>query len=495
MMSQYVPPERACLHRACIWNQGHLQVPCHLQTLSPPCSDCDVDFPSTSNSSGPIIQTPILSVKNNSFHADAISIISTSPTKAFSWAAIPPDLHHYFTIPYGKSVIDLAGIEFQLHTICAHLCCQPRLVVSDNILDGEATVAIIWNLLLSEASGIEQTLQLWTSGKLYNAVQVRHGDGSWTFPPWVLTIWNNFVEIYNSIAVWPQVMEGLKASGDVETLEHLRTLCWDGSCLIPDAFLKSISCLGTRRWLNDEAMAILVYMLNVHLSEKKSRILLCLGSNFIWCAWQFFKSDGVWLRRKWISRLYEEFKGGSLEWLGLAVNVMLGGSPHEQGNHWIGIVIDAPKSTIYIGDSQQNLPDNQVIDMLQWFLKGAFPQDFTIWTLKCSVQPGNWSCGEYSVNIVTHHFNPEQYPLPGPELADAIEHWIHLFKAALKPIWELAGWPTFLLYLSTIDAFVTQDMTGLNSSLKTENVLNNDWDCCLALSDHMWPLYSIQKGE
>ena len=278
------------------------------QAPSPSCSDCDVDLPSTGNSHGPIIQTATLPVKDNSFHADAISIASTSPTKAFPWAAIPPHLQHYFTIPYGKSVIDLAGVEFQLRTICACLCCQPRLVVSDNILDREAAVAIIWNLPLSGASGIEQTLQQWTSGKLYNAVQVRHGDGSWTFPPWVLTIWNNFVEIYNSITIWPQVVEGLRTRGDVETLEHLRTLHWAGSCLISNASLMSIGHLGTRRWLNDEAIAILVYMLNVHLSEKKSRMLSCLGSNFIWCAWQSFQSNGVWLRRNWISRLYDGFK-------------------------------------------------------------------------------------------------------------------------------------------------------------------------------------------
>ena len=44
---------------------------------------------------------------------------------------------------------------------------------------------------------------------------------------------------------------------------------------------------------------------------------------------------------------------------------MLRGSPHKRESHWIGVVLDAPKSTIYIGDSQQNLPDNQVINMLQ----------------------------------------------------------------------------------------------------------------------------------
>ena len=54
-----------------------------LQTPSPPCSDCDVDLPSTGNSHGPIIQTPTLPVKDNSFHADTISVASTSPTKAF----------------------------------------------------------------------------------------------------------------------------------------------------------------------------------------------------------------------------------------------------------------------------------------------------------------------------------------------------------------------------------------------------------------------------
>jgi len=101
---------------------------------------------------------------------------------------------------------------------------------------------------------------------------------------------------------------------------------------------------------------------------------------------------------------------------------MVWGGLHERENHWIGIVIDAPKSTIYIGNSQQNLPDEQVINMLQWFLKGAFPQDFAIRTLKCSIQPRNWSCGEYSVNMVTHHFDPVQYPLPGPKLVDATAH-------------------------------------------------------------------------
>jgi len=130
-----------------------------LQALPPPCSDCDVDLPSTGNSCGPIIQTPTLPVKDNSFHADAISVVLTFPTKAFSWAAISPNLQHYFTIPYRKSVIDPAGIEFHPCTICACPCCQPRLVVSDNILDREATIAIIWNLPLPGASGIEWMLQ------------------------------------------------------------------------------------------------------------------------------------------------------------------------------------------------------------------------------------------------------------------------------------------------------------------------------------------------
>jgi len=65
-----------------------------LQAPSSPCSDCDVDLPSTGNSHGPIIPTPTLPVKDNSFHADAISVVSTSPTKAFPWAAIPSDLQH-----------------------------------------------------------------------------------------------------------------------------------------------------------------------------------------------------------------------------------------------------------------------------------------------------------------------------------------------------------------------------------------------------------------
>ena len=123
---------------------------------------------------------------------------------------------------------------------------------------------------------------------------------------------------------------------------------------------------------------------------------------------------------------------------------MAGGGPHEKGNYWIGVIIDAPRSMIYLGDSQEYAPDNWVIKMIRWFMQGVFQQDFSIHTLESSVQPGNWSCGEYSINIVAHHFLPETYPLPGSQDVDASDHQTHLFKAALKVIWELVCLHIFL---------------------------------------------------
>jgi hypothetical protein len=349
-------------------------------------------------------------------------------------------------IPYGKSVLDLADVGFQPRPICTKRCCQPRLILAELVHDGEAAVAILPNLPLPGRSGIDRTLQRWTSGTRYNAVEIRHGDGRWVFAPWVLTVWNEFVPIYSSLTLWHKVVQDLKAQGDVSTLQDLKAVCWNGNCTIPDASLDGVARLGTQHWLNDDSMAVLIHMVNLHLKDTNSRMLSTLRSNSIRQSWQAFKKTGTQTPKKWVTRLYHEFLDGRLELLGFCINVMAGGAPHEKGNHWIGAIVDAPRSMIFLSDSLHNAPDNRVIDMITWFVQGVFQQDFTIHTLETSVQPGNWSCGEYSVNMVAHHFLPEMYPLPGSKDVDAADHRSRLFKAALKLLQQLVSLHTVLTF-------------------------------------------------
>jgi len=94
-------------------------------------------------------------------------------------------------------------------------------------------------------------------------------------------VWNEFVTIHTPLTLWHKMMEVLKAWGDVATLQHLKAVCWNSNCTIPNASLDSVGHLGTRHWLNDDSMAVLIYMVNLHLKNTKSCMLLTLGSNYI----------------------------------------------------------------------------------------------------------------------------------------------------------------------------------------------------------------------
>lgn len=410
------------------------------QAPSPPSSDASLDRPvppaaSPPNSDSPEIYTPPPIPKSTQH--DAISVGSTSPSRAFPWPTIPASLSHHFTIPYGQSVLDLVHVDFQPQSICTKRCCQPRFVSADSVLDGERAVSILQTLPLPGRSSIDRALERWTVETEYNAVEIRHDNDRRAFAPWVLTVWRDFVAIYPPLTLWHKAVEDLEVRGDLATLEYLKDVCWNSKCTIPDASLHGVGRLGTKHWLNDDSMAVLLYMVNLRLQDGTSRILSCLNANYIRVSWQDFKKNGIRTKRKWVTRLYEDLLDGTVTTLGFCVNVMAGGGPHEKGNHWIGVVIDAARSIIHVGDSQEYPPHPQVIEMIRWFLQGVSQQVFSIQSLPSSVQPGNWSCGEYSVNMVAHYFLPDIYRFPGSRDIDATEHRIGLFKDAVDIIRQL----------------------------------------------------------
>ena len=418
-----------------------------LPTLSPPASSpiypgvddipscIDSDFPPSppqpGTSDGGKNTAPIQEIQA------IISITSSSPTISFQWPTIPEPLQRHFSVPYGRSVIDLAQVLFHPRPICTGPCCQPRLIRSKAFLDGESAVAVLQNLPTPGLSGIQRTVGTWPPGQHFDAVEVRHNGGTWRFAPWALTVWHTFVNIRDSLSVWQRAVEYFETSTDTETVTLLRSLRWDGDCAIPDASLTSIGRLATKQWLNDECISVLVYMVNLDLSGGTSYILTSLSSNFIRSAWHIFKRDGFRITRNWVTKLYDSFKAGDLERLGLCVNVIAGGGPHEQGNHWVGVVIDAPASTIYLGDSLGNPPDDEVLNMVKWFLTGVFTHNFSVRPLQSPIQPVNWSCGDFAVNMIAHQLLPEKYPLHGTHVDDAVCHRTQLFHRAFKTIREL----------------------------------------------------------
>jgi hypothetical protein len=180
-------------------------------------------------------------------------------------------------------------------------------------------------------------------------------------------------------------------------------------------------------------------MVGLKVKDKTLHILGPWHSNYICSAWVVFTKQKKKMKRKWVMALHEAFCKKELHKVGFPVNVMAGAGLQQQGNHWIGMVIDAPASTIFIGDSQEYLPSPHVISMINWFLECVFPHQFSIKTLASSMQPRNWSCSEYSINMITHHFLLEEYPLPGSTPVKADDHQIHLFHDALKIVENIVG--------------------------------------------------------
>jgi hypothetical protein len=426
---------------------------------SPPLSDSDLSFPSPSPPSSPGKNHPYPREGTEPFSpagpaqphherdpatpgnrgpvdhledSPAISVSSASPASSFPWASIPKPLNRHFNLPYGESVIELARVPFQARGTCMGPCCQPRLVFATAFLDGEAAVTILRNMPTPGLPGIHRTLAAWSPGKQFNAVELQHNGGIWTFAPWAFTVWHRFSSMHDSIAVWGRAVVHLESCRDTESLNLMRSLRWEAPCPFPGVSLESIGRLGSKQWLNDEAISALVHMVTLDLSDPHSRILTSWASNFIRTAWDSFNQDGFRITRNWVSELYQELANGRVRALGVCFNVMAGGGAQEQGNHWIGVVIDTRTSTIHIGDSLDNPPDDGVVRMIKWFLNPVFPCEFAVCNLKCSLQPGNWSCGDYAINMIAHYFMPEKYPLAGSEVEDAITHRTKLFRAALK---------------------------------------------------------------
>ena len=93
------------------------------------------------------------------------------------------------------------------------------------------------------------------------------------------------------------------------------------------------------------------------------------------------------MKCKWVSQLQDDFQVGLLKHLAFPINVLAGGGPQEQGNHWIGTVIDLEASTIAIGDSLGNPANSTIVKMLKWFVKHISPVKFSIRKLLTHIQP------------------------------------------------------------------------------------------------------------
>jgi hypothetical protein len=284
--------------------------PPHITPVSPPQqirpeagSDQDSDFPTASPPSSlatspPLVRrdayrdfptaSPPSSLPTSPLQSrppypapDVVSIASTSPGSSFQWSPIPESLRHHFDIPHGRSVIELASVPFQPPGICINPCCEPRLVNAEAFLAGESAVAMMREIPIPCLSGIQRTVGSWKPRKTYNAVELRHDGRTLRFSPWALTVWHSFVKIHDSITIWKKALELFQTQNDNSTLEILNTICWDAKCPFRDSSLDSIARLATRHWLTDESVAVLVYMVNLNLSETTSHVLGLFTCNAI----------------------------------------------------------------------------------------------------------------------------------------------------------------------------------------------------------------------
>ncbi|KAG1823327.1 hypothetical protein EV424DRAFT_1321185 [Suillus variegatus] len=80
-------------------------------------------------------------------------------------------------------------------------------------------------------------------------------------------------------------------------------------------------------------------------------------------------------------------------------------------NHWLSLVIDGSRHTIYFGDSFGHKAPDSIHHAVEWWLGLHTPISFKWNTLACTHQQDQYSCGILAVNAIAHHFLLQAYSL------------------------------------------------------------------------------------
>jgi Ulp1 protease family, C-terminal catalytic domain len=331
-------------------------------------------------------------------------------------------------------------------TLCKSPCCLPFLLPEVAAQPEEQEVIdILSKIPCPSVENLTQVQHDWmTSGKhFFHAVEVRHSGCPITLPSWVLTFWQSLASHWRDVFWWRKAYGTLTEEVECEeALQLLATIPWRYRSPIPGAEITDLAWLATTAWLTDNHINLLTWLVNRRLGSSKVRLLEAAYPSKLFDLYKRWKSHSARAdsNYSWLNSPRDALRSGKLQQVGFCVYIESGrGLPmtQQQGNHWVAVVIDGRNRRILFGDSQGYSPHASILDMLRWWLRPAFEEEFSIHSLRYNKQSGSWSCADRAVNMVAHHFAPEIFSLMGDTLLDEVQNRIELLVRIVQEIRSL----------------------------------------------------------
>jgi hypothetical protein len=370
-----------------------------------------------------------------------IEIKSSPPMTCPPFSVIPCHIASEIQVPIRGSALALSRIPVVPPILCHKACCEP--VLSEDaapILDDHEIMEILKRTPCPSKHRLDAiALKDSDHRNAVKSFRVRHPGCRASLPSWVLTFWRSVATYWREIVSWKRAYEAVILLTFPEVLELLPTIPWDSRLPVPGASVSDLATFCTTDWLTDSHINLLAWYVNTKIGVRSVRFVQAAYPERIghlFNAWRT-KTTLPALTYQWLDTLRDQLRNGVFTTVGFCLNTIAGRGlpmPHEVGNHWIGIVINGQNQRIWFGDSMGHQPHASVTEMLDWWLKPAFPDCFEVHELPHKRQETTWSCGDRAVNMIAHHFDRTLFPLVGQTELEEKENRLSLFCNIIKSI-------------------------------------------------------------
>jgi hypothetical protein len=403
----------------------------------------------------------IISIPETS--ADEINEVQSSPPGSFPLRVIPCRIAAQIQLPIRGSALDLGQMIVRPAELCNKSCCEPVVLVDvAPSREEEEIVRILQQIPCPSTQNLDRIQLKWAdSGRAnFQAVEVGHSGVKTVLPAWVLGYWKSVAMYWTDIVCWRRAYMTLNAEIDCpEMVDLLSSIPWQQHrSPIPGATISDLALFSTTGWASDNHINIVGWFVNARLKSDAVRVLQAGYADKLRYSFMSSNSTPAPMRStcRWLDLLRNDLHNGKYDAVGFPVHVVAGeGLPTrpEHGNHWVAVVIDARASIIWYGDSLGDNPHRSVVEMVRWWLKPAFQNEFSLRLLKYNTQSTSWSCGDRAMNMIAHHFEPATFPLIGRRKEDAIHNRFNLLFLVVDMIRRVVSILNSVYFSSDIELF------------------------------------------
>lgn len=251
-------------------------------------------------------------------------------------------------------------------------------------------------------------------------------------PFWVLVYWNEVLSLRTIRDSWSKadgslrerdkIWQKRKAQGQIQPDHGLIQDVYDALNILPwsenvrgfsniEPLHKLAIYLSPKAWFSDVHQHQSIDLLRRDLRLSRTSGIIVESLSFFGKLKQAFRQRdhevayGTQKEWEWVRGVGKALADGKAKTLGLILNV--------NENHWVAMVIDFEHSRFLYGDPKGWAPNDEVVDVIDWWTMYHAGIQFTQGFLKTSPQSvnDNHNCGMLASNALAHHCLPDMHPL------------------------------------------------------------------------------------